>query len=43
MIEVYDVALIPLIVGLVELLKGFGLPKKWLPIVSILFGITAGV
>lgn len=43
MIEVYDFALIALIVALVELLKEVGLPKKWLPIVTLLFGIAAGV
>lgn len=43
MIDVYDFALIALIVALVELLKEVGLPKKWLPIVAILFGIAAGI
>jgi len=43
MIEIYDVAAIALIVGLVEVLKGFGLTKKWQPVVSILFGLAAGV
>ncbi|HEX6594552.1 MAG TPA: hypothetical protein VF095_08175 [Bacillota bacterium] len=42
MFEVYDVALIPLIVGLVELLKGIGLSKRWSPFVSIMFGLVAG-
>lgn len=43
MIEVYGVALIPLIIGLVELIKWFGLPKKLLPLASLVFGITAGI
>lgn len=43
MTEVYGVALIPLIMGLVELLKWFGLPKKLLPIVSIFLGLAAGI
>lgn len=43
MLAAYDVALIPLIVALIELLKGAGLPKKWLPIVSIILGIAGGV
>lgn len=43
MIEVYGVALIPLIIGLVELFKWFGLPKKLLPLFSLALGITAGI
>ena len=43
MLAAYDVALIPLIVALVELLKGAGLPKKWLPIVSIILGVAGGI
>ena len=43
MFEVYGVALIALIVGLVEVLKRAGLPKKLLPIASLIFGILAGV
>lgn len=43
MFEVYDVVLIPLIVGLVELVKGFGVHKKFLPVISLFLGIAAGV
>lgn len=43
MIEVYGVALIPLIMGLVELIKWFGFPKKLLPLASLIFGIVAGI
>lgn len=43
MLEIYDVALIPLIIGIVELLKFTGLRKKLLPIVSLLFGVLAGI
>lgn len=43
MFEIYDVVLIPLIIGLVELFKGLGLNKKFLPVVSLFLGITAGV
>lgn len=43
MFEVYNVALIPLIIGLVEIMRGLGLAKKWLPIASLLFGVAAGV
>lgn len=43
MFEVYGVALIGLIVGLVEVLKRAGLPKKFLPLSSLIFGIAAGI
>lgn len=43
MIEVYGVALIPLIMGLVELIKWFGFPKKLLPLASLTFGIVASI
>lgn len=43
MIEVYDVVLIPLIIGLVELLKYFGIPKQFIPIASLTLGITLGI
>lgn len=34
--------LIPVIVGLVDALRGYGLPKKWWPVVSVLLGIEGG-
>lgn len=40
--EIYGVALIPLIVGLVELMKWFHLPTKAAPIASLILGIIAG-
>lgn len=43
MLEIYDAVLIPLIIGIVELLKFTGLQKKLLPIVSLLLGVLAGV
>lgn len=43
MFEVYDVALIPLIVGLVELCKRLGLKHKLLPVASLIFGLLAGI
>lgn len=43
MFEIYNVVLIPLIIGLVELLKGVGLPKRYLPVASLIFGIAVGV
>jgi len=42
MFEVYGVALIGLIVGLVEVLKKAGLPKRFLPLSSLIFGVAAG-
>ncbi|HLS61698.1 MAG TPA: hypothetical protein VK044_11250 [Virgibacillus sp.] len=43
MFEVYDVALIAVIVGLVEVLKKAGLPKRFLPLASLFFGIATSV
>lgn len=43
MFEVYGVALIGLIVGLVEVLKRAGLPRRFLPLSSLIFGVSAGV
>lgn len=41
--EAYGIALIPVIVGLVEVLKGLGLPNKLAPVASLIFGVVAGV
>lgn len=41
--NVYDVSLIPLIIGLVEVVKQIGLPKKYSALVSLVFGITLGI
>lgn len=43
MFEIYDVALIPLIVGLVQVLKTMGLSRKFLPLAAIIFGIGGGI
>jgi hypothetical protein len=43
MFQVYDVALIPIIIGLVEILKGIGLPKKMMPFISVILGLAAGI
>ncbi len=40
---IYDVAIIPLIVGIVELLKEIGLPSKFAAVVSALIGIVIGI
>ena len=39
----YDIALVPLIVGLVRIFTGIGLPKCWAPLLALAFGIIAGV
>ena len=41
--EVYDIAIVPLIVGLVELVKKLGLPNKFCPIVGVVLGIVIGI
>lgn len=40
---VYDVAIIPFLVGIIELCKHLGLPKKLSPLVSVLLGIIIGI
>lgn len=39
----YDVALIPLIIGLVEVIKKFGVSKKFLPVTALFLGLLAGI
>jgi len=41
--EIYDVAIVPLIVGLVELLKQIGLPTEFAALASAIIGILIGV
>ncbi|GKV65775.1 MULTISPECIES: hypothetical protein [Sporosarcina] len=41
--EVTDIVLIPVIIGLIELLKLYGLPKKLMPILSLALGIGGGI
>ena len=38
-LNVYGVALVPVIVGLSELLKRAGLPSRFIPLVSLVLGI----
>ena len=42
-IQMYDVALIPATMGLVEVAKSAGLPGKYAPIVSLAIGIALGI
>lgn len=41
--EIYDVAIIPIITGLIEIAKKMGLPKKFSPLIALALGIIAGV
>lgn len=41
--EIYDVVLIPLIIGIVELLKMYGMSRRLLPFISLLFGVVGGI
>lgn len=43
MFEVYDVALVPLILGVVEMLKRIGLPAKFSPLVAVFLGVMLGM
>lgn len=42
-IEVYEIALMPIIVGLVEVIKQFNIPSKYVPIVALVLGIIFGI
>lgn len=41
--EVYGVALLPIIIALVKISDTIGCPKKYLPIVSLIYGIVIGI
>ncbi|MDQ0175968.1 hypothetical protein [Bacillus chungangensis] len=43
MFEIYDVAIIPLILALVELFKIGGLKPKYSPFVAVVFGLLIGI
>ncbi|GIN85221.1 hypothetical protein J6TS2_16070 [Heyndrickxia sporothermodurans] len=42
MFQIYDVAIIPLIAGIVELFKRAGLPNKYSPFVAVALGLLFG-
>ncbi|MEV2354108.1 transposase [Paenibacillus larvae] len=42
-IEITDVIIVAVIVGLVEMAKGIGLPVRLAPVLSVILGIVAGV
>ncbi len=41
--EVNDVAIVPIIVGLVEVCKRLGLPGKFSPIIGLVLGVIIGM
>lgn len=41
--SVYDVALVPVILGVVELFKQAGLPAKYAAVVSAVLGVVVGI
>lgn len=43
MFEIYDIAIIPLILAIVELFKKGGLPAKFSPFLSVFLGIVVGL
>jgi hypothetical protein len=42
MMESLEYALIPVILGLCELVKQVGLPSRWVPLVSLVLGVVFG-
>ncbi|AGN89337.1 transposase [Paenibacillus larvae] len=42
-IEITDVVIVAVIVGLVEMAKGMGLPVRLAPVLSVILGIAAGI
>ncbi|MBA4550116.1 hypothetical protein H1R82_13205 [Thermoactinomyces intermedius] len=41
--ESLEYALIPIILGVCEVLKQLGLPNRWAPLASLALGVVAGV
>ena len=41
--EIYDVLIVPLIIGLVAVAKKSGVPTKALPLLSLAIGVSAGI
>ncbi|WP_284141054.1 MULTISPECIES: hypothetical protein [unclassified Virgibacillus] len=41
-IEAYGVVLIPIIMGLIEVAKILGLPRKYAPLLAVILGVAAG-
>ncbi|MFD1707668.1 hypothetical protein ACFSCZ_13135 [Siminovitchia sediminis] len=43
MFELYNVAIVPLIIGVVELMKRYGLPVKYSPLMSVALGLIFSI
>ncbi|MCH1626465.1 hypothetical protein [Fredinandcohnia quinoae] len=43
MFEIYDVAILPLIIGIVALFKRAGLPAKYSPFIAVICGLAFGI
>lgn len=43
MFEIYDIVIIPFILGIVELFKRAGVSKRFLPFIAVVIGIAVGV
>lgn len=41
--SVYGVALLPVIIGLLEIIKAFKVPTKYIPLISLAIGILMGI
>ena len=41
--DIYNVAIVPLIIGIVELLKRYGLPAKYCPFVALFLGLMFSI
>lgn len=41
--EVHDVAVVPVIIGGVEIAKRLGLPSKFSPVLATVLGVTIGI
>jgi len=41
-LTIYGMALVPVIMGMTELLKKIGIPKKYTPVFAIILGILCG-
>lgn len=43
MFEIYNIAIIPLILGLVELFKRAGVSNRFSPFIAVILGLLAGI
>lgn len=42
-LEIYDVAILPIIMGIVEVFKRIGLPSKYSPLIAVALGIVISI